>query len=154
MNGTLTWCCESLNVFSFSTVLEHVHVLEHRNSITKYISTEMHIHIHQKKCFVVVVQSLSRVWLFATPRTVAHHSPLSPTISQSLLKFMSMELVMLSNHLILCHPLLFLPSVFSSIKNVYHTTICNGHKLEATQMCISKRTYAEIVVSTSIIYEK
>ena len=55
---------------------------------------------------VFVVQSLSHVWLFATPWTVAHQAPLSSTISQSLLRFMSIKLVMLSNHLILCCPLL------------------------------------------------
>ena len=55
-------------------------------------------------------------WLFATPWTAAHQAPLSFTISQSLLKFMSTESVMLSNHLILCHPLLLLPSIFSSIR--------------------------------------
>ena len=55
-------------------------------------------------------------WLFVTPRTTAHQAPLSFTISQSLLKFMSTELVMLSNHLILCHPLLLLPSIFSSVR--------------------------------------
>ena len=60
----------------------------------------------------VVVQSLSQVWLFATPC----HAPLSCTVSQSLLKVMSIELVVLSNHLILCHPLLLLPSIFASIK--------------------------------------
>ena len=48
--------------------------------------------------------------------TAAHQSPLFFTISQSLLKFMSIEFVMLSNHLILCHPLLLLPSIFSSIR--------------------------------------
>ena len=61
------------------------------------------------------VQSLSRVRLFATPWTAAHQAFLSFTISQSLLKFMSIELVMPSNHLILCHPLL-LPSIFPSIR--------------------------------------
>ena len=55
---------------------------------------------------IVVVQSQSHTWLFAAPWTVAHQSPLSSTISQSLLKFMSTELVMISNHLILCCPLL------------------------------------------------
>ena len=55
-------------------------------------------------------------WLFATPWTAAHQAPLSFTISQSLLKFVSTESVMLSNHLILCHPLLLLPSIFSSIR--------------------------------------
>ena len=66
--------------------------------------------------FVVIVQSLNRVWLFMILRTAAHQSPLFFTISQSLLKFMSIEFVMLSNHLILCHPLLLLPSIFPSIR--------------------------------------
>ena len=51
---------------------------------------------------------------FVTPWTVAHQAPLSSTISRSLLKFMSIELVMLSNHLILYCPLLLLPSLFPS----------------------------------------
>jgi len=55
------------------------------------------------------VQSLIRVWLFATPWTAAHQASLSITNSQSLLKLMSIESVMSSNHLILCHPLLLLP---------------------------------------------
>ena len=49
-----------------------------------------------------------------TPGTAAHQASLSFTVSQSLLKLMSIELVMLSNHLILCRPLLFLPSIFPS----------------------------------------
>ena len=53
-----------------------------------------------------VVQSLSRVQLFMTPWTVAHQAPLSSTVSQSLLKLMSVDSVMPSNHLILCCPLL------------------------------------------------
>ena len=64
----------------------------------------------------VVVQSLSRDQLFATPWTAACQATLSFTISRSLLKLLSMELVMLSNHLILCHPLLLLPSIFPSIR--------------------------------------
>ena len=59
---------------------------------------------------------LSHVLLFATPWTVAHQPSLSFTISQSLLKLMSIESVMPSNHLILCHPLLLLPSIFPSIR--------------------------------------
>ena len=62
------------------------------------------------------VQVLSHVWLFATPRTAACQASLSIINSQSLLKIMSVELVMPSNHLILCHPLLFLPSLFPSIR--------------------------------------
>ena len=60
---------------------------------------------------VVVVQSLSGIQLFATPWTAAHQAPLS-TISWSLLKFMSIESLMPSNHLILCHPPFLLPSIF------------------------------------------
>ena len=51
-----------------------------------------------------------------TPWTAAHQAPLSSTISQSLLKFMSIESVMLASHLILCHPLLLLPSIFPSLR--------------------------------------
>ena len=62
------------------------------------------------------VQSLSHVWLFETPWTAAHQASLSITNSQSLLKLMCIELVMPSNHRILCHPLLLPPSIFPSIK--------------------------------------
>ena len=62
------------------------------------------------------LQSLSRVRFFATPWTAARQVSLSFTISQSLLKLMSIELRMPSNHLILCHPLLLLPSIFPSIR--------------------------------------
>ena len=61
------------------------------------------------------VQSLSPVPLFVTPWTAALRTPLSSTISRSLLRFMSIESVMLSNLLILCHRLLLLPSIFLSI---------------------------------------
>ena len=61
------------------------------------------------------VQLLSRVWFFVTPWTVALQASLSITNFQSLLKLMSIESVMPSNHLILCCPLLLLPSVFPSI---------------------------------------
>ena len=64
-----------------------------------------------------VVQLLSYVQLFATLQTMACQASLSFTISQSLLKFMSSESVMLSNHLILCRPLLLLPSTFPNIRD-------------------------------------
>ena len=64
----------------------------------------------------VVVQLLSCVRLFATPWTAALQASLSFTISQRLLKLMSIELVMPSNHLIFCRPLLLLPSIFPSIR--------------------------------------
>ena len=62
------------------------------------------------------VQSLSHVRLFATPWTTAHHASLSFTNSRISPKLMSIESVMPSNHLILCHPLLLLPSIFPSIR--------------------------------------
>ena len=72
------------------------------------------------------VQSLSHVWLFVIPWTSAHQASLSITNSQSLLKLMSIELVMPSNHRIFCHPLLLPPSIFPSIRvfsteSVLHT---------------------------------
>ena len=64
----------------------------------------------------ISVQSLSRVRLLATPSTAARQASLSINNSRSLLKLMSIEPVMPSNHLILCHPLLLLPSIFPSIR--------------------------------------
>ena len=61
------------------------------------------------------VQSLGRVRLFATPWTIVHQASLSITNTQSSPKPMSIESMMPSNHLILCHPLLLLPSIFPSI---------------------------------------
>ena len=69
------------------------------------------------------VQSLSFVWLFATPWTAAHQTSLSITNSWSLLKFMSIKLVMPSNHLILCRPLLLLPSFFPSSRVVSNESV-------------------------------
>ena len=72
--------------------------------------------IHKLKDVLSSVQSLSCVQLFATTWTAACQASLSITNSQGLLKLMSVESVMLSNHLILCHPLLLLPSIFPSIR--------------------------------------
>ena len=69
-----------------------------------------------KRTFTLVVQWLSRVQLFVTPWTAAYQALLSTTTSRSLLKFISIELLMLSNNLILCSPLLLLPSIFPSIR--------------------------------------
>ena len=65
---------------------------------------------------VAVVQSLSHVRLFVTLWAAAHQASLSITNSRSLLKLTSIESVMPSNHLIFCHPLVFLPSIFPSIR--------------------------------------
>ena len=72
--------------------------------------------IFQARILVVVAQLLSCVWLFATPWTAALQASPSFAISWSLFKLMSFESVMRSNHLILCHPLLLLPSIFCSIR--------------------------------------
>ena len=75
--------------------------------------------LHPYSCFphtLLLPQGLCTSWLFATPWTVARQASLSITSSQSLLKLMSIESVMPSNHLILCCPLLLLPSIFTSIR--------------------------------------
>jgi len=88
----------------------------------QYGSHELHLALKYLKwgwyeCLIlfVAVQSLRCVQLLATPCTAVCQAPLSFTVSQSLLKLMSIELMMLSNHLILCHPLL-LPSILPSIR--------------------------------------
>ena len=89
-------------------------ILEMVGPMNKYIyglGEQQHIY-HRK---FVVVQLLSHVWRFVTPWTAAHQVCLSFTISQNLFKFMFIELVMPSNHLILCRPLLPLPSIFPSL---------------------------------------
>ena len=76
--------------------------------------------------WVSSVQSLSRVRLFATPWTTARQASLSITSSRSLLKPMSLELVMPSNHLILSRPLLLLPSVFPSVRVFSSESLLSG----------------------------
>ena len=74
------------------------------------------LHYVAKETHMTSLQSLSHVRLFATPWTALCKASLSITKTQSLLKLMSIESVMPSNHLILCCPLLLLPSVFPSIR--------------------------------------
>ena len=66
--------------------------------------------------YIVAIQLLSHVLFFATLWTTAHQASLSITISQSLLKLLSVESVMPSNYLVLCCPLLTLPSIFPSVR--------------------------------------
>ena len=80
--------------------------------------THTHIYI-----YAFFVQSLSCVRLFVTSWTVARQASLSFTISQSMLKFMPIESVITSNHLILCHPLLLLPSIFPSMRVFPHESV-------------------------------
>ena len=86
-----------------------------------------------------LVRSLSHVWLFATRRTAAHQASLSIINSQSLLKLMSFELVMPSNHLILRHPLFLLPSIFPSIRVFSNESV----------LCIRWPTYCSFSFSIS-----
>ena len=89
------------NAFMYIDICIHV-------CVCIYIYIHTHTHTH-------TVQSLSHVRLFVTPWTAVHQACLSITNCRSLLKLMSIELVMPSSHLILCHPLL-LPSIFASIR--------------------------------------
>ena len=89
-------------------------------TVTNWLHFFGAIHLHLKvvglrKPFVVA-QLFSHVWLFVTPWTAARQASLSITISQSLLRLMSIESVMASNCLILCGSLPFLPSIFPSIR--------------------------------------
>ena len=86
----------------------------------------------------VVVQSLSCVWFFATPSTAARQTPLSFTISWSLLKFRSIALVMLSNHLILCLLLLLMPSIFLRIRVFSHESALRIRWPKYRSICFSK----------------
>ena len=72
--------------------------------------------LNKNLLLLLLLSRFSCVQLFAAPWTAAHQASLSFTVSWSFLKFMSIELVMPSNHLILCRPLLLLPSIFPSIR--------------------------------------
>ena len=82
----------------------------------KQLTFNIQVLLPSQPLVVIVVQSLSHVWLFANPWTAAHLAFLSFTISWSLLKLMPIESVMPSNHLILCCSLLLLSSIFPSIR--------------------------------------
>ena len=81
-----------------------------------YIHTRARAHTHTHTFYLSVQFSCSAMSDFATPWTAAHQASLSITNSQSLLKLMSTESVMPSNHLILCRPFLLLPLIFPSIR--------------------------------------
>ena len=94
----------------------------------------MELLLHQY-CEGVVVQSLSRVRLFVTPWPAASQTSLSFTSSRSLLKLRSIESMMPSNHLILCHPLLLQPSVFPSIRVFFNESVlCTRTKVLELQL--------------------
>ena len=91
---------------------------QHSVSFTENFFSLSHIPLfyYQNPIQFSSVQFSHSVWFFVTPWTAAHKASLSITNSQSLPKLMSIELVMPSNHLILCHPLLLLPSIFPNIR--------------------------------------
>ena len=95
-----------------------------RNTVWKYWPRQHGQMMHMLR---FVVRLLSRVQLFETPWTAAHQAHLVFTISWSLLKFMSIESMMLSNHLILCDPFLLLPSVLPSIR--VFSNVSSSHQL-------------------------
>ena len=106
--------CLNANFILVNSLLlsQEIRFLTVQNYLFLHIRISLYVQINN---YVVVVQSLSRILLFVTPWTAAGQAYLSFTISQSLLKSMAIELMMPSNHLILCHPLLLLPSIFPSI---------------------------------------
>ena len=83
---------------------------------------------------LVIVQSLSHVRLFVAPGTATHQASPSFTISRSLLKLTSSELMMPANHLILCCPLLLLPSVFPSIRVLFQRVDSSYHTLKVLEL--------------------
>ena len=87
-------------------------------NIQRIFHSQDHFFFH-----ISAVQLVSYVQLFVTPCTVAYQASLSITNSQSLLKLMSIELVMSSNHLILCHPLLLQHAIFPSISVFFNETV-------------------------------
>ena len=108
------------NIYSCDRLTHHYHPLEFLISQAHYCK----MNTHNLFLFIFVllllfiqssVQSLHRVRLFATPWSAARQASLYITNSQSLLKLISIELVMPFNHLILCHPILCLPAIFPSI---------------------------------------
>ena len=112
--------CKRLSIMTKWRLLQEYRKIKEIYYINRIKETDhMIISINVEKAFDIQfssVQSLSRVWLFANPWTAAHQASLSITNSQSPPKPMSIELVMPSSHLILCRPLLLLPSIFPSIR--------------------------------------
>ena len=107
----LSLCFSSILVLSFQST--DIFLFYHAEAIMgTFVSSVLSVKIVQFSS----VQSLSHVQLFVTPWTAAHQASLSITNSQSLLKLMSIESVMPSNHLILCHPLFLQPSIFPTIR--------------------------------------
>ena len=105
-----------------------------------YLCIFMYIYL-----FFVVVQLLSRVCPFVIRWAATHQSFLSFTISQSLLKLMSIESVMPSNHLILCRPLLLPPSIFLSIRVFAVSLLFVSSSIGASASALPMYFYSELI---------
>ena len=118
----IRWECVFLMLLSHLNICQYSG-LENSKGVSKSRTQLSDFHFLFKSgvywCLIVnrlLLLLFSCVWLFATPGTAAHQVSLSISISQSLLTFMSIKSVMPFNYLVLCHPLLLLPSIFTSIK--------------------------------------
>ena len=139
-----TFATDSLDNFRqvfLLSLLQFFHLVHHSNLAMKQ---EPWIKNTSLKYMMVIVAltSLHHVQLFETPWTEACQASLSSTIAQNLLKFMSTESVILPSHLILCHPLLLLPSIFSSIR-----VFSNESALWIYNYFLSKRILIRILSS-------
>ena len=125
------------SVLGYSHSTPHMGI-QRRNSTGEPKSVPLlNIHIT-----TAVAQSLSHVQLFAIPLTAARQASPSFTIFQSLVKLMSIELVMTSNHLILCHPLLLLPSIYMPMHTYTHTYAEAYTYIEIYVLRLNTYTYA------------
>ena len=98
----------------------------------------------------IAVQSFSLVWLFATPWTAARQASLSITNSWSLLKFMCIESVKPSNHLILCRPLLLLPSIFPRIRMLSNESAARIRCPKYWSVCVKRNHICVVCVCTLV----
>ena len=111
-----------------------------------FLRRQFLLYLHRSENRVVVVQSLSHVQLFVTSWTAAYQASLSFTVSLSLLKLMSIESVMPSNHLILCRPLLLLPSIFPSIRIFSSESFASGSQSTGAISSSSSNEYSGLIV--------
>ena len=124
---TLEWINNKVPLYSTGNNIQYPVINQNWKNMKKNIHLCTTESLALQKKFSSV-QSFSRVRLFATPWTAPRQAPLSTTNSQSLLKLMSIESVMTSNHLILCRPLLLLPSIFPSIR-VFFQWVSSLHQV-------------------------
>ena len=103
-----------------------------------------------KAVVVAIVQLLSHIWLIVTSRTATSQASLSSTISQSLLKFMSIESVRLAKHLVLYHPHLLLPSISPSIRVFSNELALHSRQTKYSSFSISPSNEQSRLISFKI----